>query len=172
MTGEDGYPGRTDLDLKFRVCGKDLDPEALTAATRIEPTRTFHVGESRGAYARTVAGWEWTDHCAEVVTTPLFDRALLTLGPHEETFARLTAAPSTTTISLTVAGHVYGEMITTHEEQERRGFAPDHGGPFKPFFEADRVEIWLDPEIMGFLSRIRATFNTHIEVELDDRAGR
>jgi hypothetical protein len=100
------------------------------------------------------------------------DRALLVLGPHEETFARQTAAPSTTTIALTVAGHVYGEMIVTREEEERRGFAPSKVEPFKPFFEADRVEIWLDPEIMGFLSRIRATFNTHIDVALDDHGGR
>jgi hypothetical protein len=72
---------------------------------------------------------------------------------------------------------VYGEMIATREEEERRGFAPSKVEPskvepFKPFFEADRVEIWLDPEIMGFLSRIRATFNTHIDVALDDHGGR
>jgi hypothetical protein len=79
--------------------------------------------------------------------------------------------PSTTTISLTVAGFVYGEVIATPEEQERRGFAPDKPGSFKPSFEADRVEIWLDPEIMGFLSRIRATFKTHIDAALDDDPG-
>jgi hypothetical protein len=171
VTVDHGYPGRTDLHLIFRVWGKDLDPDALTAATGIEPARSFQVGESRGAFARTVAGWEWTDHCAQVVTTPLFDRALLALGPHEAAFAQQTAAPSTTTISLTIAGYVYGEVIGTPEEQERRGFAPDTVGSFKPFFEADRVEIWLDPEIMGFLSRIRATFNTHIDAALDDHAG-
>jgi hypothetical protein len=174
MSVDDGYPGRTDLHLIFRVWGKDVDPEALTAATGIEPARSFHVGESggsRSAYARTVAGWEWRDRCTQVVTTPLFDRALLALGPHEETFAQLTAVPSTTTISLTVAGFVYGEVIATPEEQERRGFAPDKPGSFKPSFEADRVEIWLDPEIMGFLSRIRATFKTHIDAALDDDPG-
>jgi hypothetical protein len=170
MSGDDGYPGRTDLRLIFRVWGKEVDPEALTAATGIEPSRSFHVGESRGAYARTVAGWEWSDHCTQVVTTPMFDRALLVLGPHEETFARQTAAPSTTEISLTVAGYIYGELIETQEEEERRGFAPSRGEPFKPFFEADRVEIWLHPEIMGFLSRIRATFRTHIDAALDDHA--
>ena len=169
MTADDGYPGRTNLELKFRVWGKDVDPHALTDATGIEPSRHFRIGESRGAYARTVAGWEWhSGSWTEVDTTGLFDLALLTLGPHEATFARCTETGSTT-IWLTAVGYVYGEVIATPEENDRRGFAPIESHPFKPYFAADRVVIALDPEIMGFLSRIRASFDTHIDAELDDR---
>jgi hypothetical protein len=164
-----GYPGRTDLQLRFRVRGKDLNPQALTLATGIEPARQFRIGEARGAYARTVAGWDWeSDPWTDANTTALFDLALLILGPHEAAFARCTEEGATT-IRLTVVGSVYGEVIATPEEADKRGFAPDRPGMFEPFFAADRVAIWMGPEIMGFLSRIRATFDTHIDADLYPR---
>ena len=171
MTKDDGTPGRTRIELKFRVWGAELDPGALTGATGIDPSRNFRIGEARGAFAGKVAGWEWhSGSWTDVDTTELFDRALRTLGPHEAIFARCTETGSTT-IRLTAVGYVYGEVIATPEENDQKGFAPFEFGPFKPYFAADRIVIALAPEIMGFLSRIRASFDTHIDAELDDRPG-
>jgi hypothetical protein len=159
-------PGRTDLRLCFRVWGTAVSPEALTEATGVTPSRSFHIGEARGAYAKTVAGWEWSrDGWTDIDTDPLFAEALTTLGPHEAAFAASSAADAD--IGLSLSGYVYGEIIATAEEADRRGFYVDETKVFEPFFEADRVALSLDPQVLGFLSRIGATFITHIDALLD-----
>jgi hypothetical protein len=160
------WPGRTSLVLKFSVRGPAVSPERITESTGIAPSRSFQVGEGRGRSAAS-AFWQWESNSwTDIDTDPLFASALSILGPHEAVFAGCTAEGAE--VSLSVVGSVYGEVIATFEEAERRRF--DVGGEdrFRPFFSGDRVGISLDPAIMGFLSRIGASFHTHIDAELDD----
>src|SRR4051812_8776341 len=167
MTDSVRPPGRTELRLLFRVWGKDVSPEALTETTGISPTRAFQIGEAHGAYAKTVAGWEWErDGWTDVETDPLFAEALAVLGPHEVVFAASHAAGAEVVLSL--GGYVYGEIIVSASEADRRGFHVSEEKSFRPFFEANRVEFSLSPQVLGFLERIGATFNTHIDALLDD----
>jgi hypothetical protein len=162
------WPGRTSLVLKFSVRGPAVAPERITESTGIEPSRSFQVGEARGRSA-TSAGWQWeSDSWTDIDTDPLFATALSILGPHEVVFARCSAEGAE--VSLSVVGYVYGEVIATFEEAERRRFEVGGADRFKPFFSGDRVGISLDPAIMGFLNRIGASFHTHIDAELDDEA--
>jgi hypothetical protein len=167
MTDSVRPPGRTELRLWFRVWGKDVSPEALTEATGITPTRAFQIGEARGAYAKTIAGWEWVrDGWTDVETDPLFAEALAVLGPHEVVFAASRAAGAEVVLSL--GGYVYGDIIASASEADRRGFYVSEEEPFRPYFQADRVEFSLSPDVLGFLGRTGATFTTHIDAVLDD----
>ena len=169
MVDDFRWPGRTSLVLKFSVRGPVVSPERITESTGIASSRSFKVGEGRGRSAAS-AFWQWeSDSWTDYDTDPLFASALSILGPHEAVFARCSAEGAEVTLS--VVGYIYGEVIATFEEAERRRF--EVGGPdrFKPFFSGDRVGISLDPPLMGFLSRIGAGFETHIDAELDDEAG-
>jgi hypothetical protein len=150
------------------VRGPLVDPERITEATGIMPSRVFQVGEARGRSA-TSAGWQWTsDTWTDIDTDPLFASALAVLGPHEAVFAQCSAEGAE--VSLSVVGYVYGEVIATFEEAETRRFSVGGAERFKPFFSGDRVAISLEPTFLGFLSRIGASFDTHIDAELDDEA--
>jgi hypothetical protein len=168
VTDDFRWPGRTSLVLKFSVRGPVVSPERITESTGIAPSRSFQVGEGRGRSA-TSALWQWeSDSWTDIDTDPLFASALGVLGPHESVFAACAAEGAE--VSLTAVGYIYGEVIATFEEAERRRFEVGGADRFKPFFSGDRVGISLDPPLMGFLSRIGASFQTHIDAELDDEA--
>jgi Domain of unknown function (DUF4279) len=168
VTDDFRWPGRTSLDLRFSVRGPLVVPERITEATGIEPSRVFQVGEARGRSA-TSAGWQWTsDTWTDIDTDPLFASALAVLGQHEAVFAQCSAEGAE--ISLSVVGYVYGEVIATFEEAERRRFAVGDAERFKPFFSGDRVAIFVDPTLIGFLGRIGASLDAHIDAMLDDQA--
>jgi hypothetical protein len=150
------------------VRGPAVSPERITESTGIVPSRSFQVGEGRGRSA-TSAFWQWESGVwTDIDTAPLFASALSILGPHEAAFAKCSVEGAEA--SLSVAGFIYGEVIATFEEAERRRFAVGEVEHFKPFFSGDRVAISLEPTLMGFLSRIGASFETHIDAELDDAA--
>lgn len=168
MDDEFRWPGRTNLELVFRIRGTDVSPEALTASTGLTPARTFHVGEARGRSA-TMAGWEWrSEPWTDLDTDPLMAAVLEVLRPHEAVFAKCSADGAE--IFLTVVGSIYGEVIATFDEAESRRFSAGTRERFVPFFSGDRVAISLEPDFMGFLSRIGAGFHTHIDAELDNQA--
>ena len=57
----------TNLQLVFRVHEARLDPDAVTTATGITPSRSFRVGERPGYPANSVAGWEWRSALGDLV---------------------------------------------------------------------------------------------------------
>ena len=99
--------------------------------------RSFHIGEARGAHAKTLAGWEWSrDGWTDIDTDPLFAEALAVLGPHEDIFARCQADGAETYLS--ISGFIYGEVITTPEEADRKRIYAGEPDQFRPFFTGDR----------------------------------
>ena len=163
--GETGDPGRTRLFVRFRLRGVALDPDSLTAATGLRPQSVVLRGEARRALGGTheASSWNWCSRWSrDDDLEPLFDEVFAALRPHEQVFAQAVAEGAEA--SMTLIGTVYGRVIATGEEAERRGFTGDE--PFEPFFAGARIWPWLEPDQIVFLARTGAAFGTHIDVEL------
>ena len=100
---------------------------------------------------------------------PLFDEILHALGPH--TAALRAQVNQGAEAALSVSGEVYGSVIATPVEAERRNYYVPEGQPLEAFFASDRVGLFLKPEVVEFLAAVRASFGTHIDVELDPAPG-
>jgi hypothetical protein len=166
VTEHQGSPGGTRLELVFRLWGRDVVPDNITARTGVQPSRTFLVGERPARAASKVAAWEWrsglwTDQDIE----PLLTQMLEVLGPHRTIFRHEVDQGADAT--MTVVGAVLGDVLSTAEEADRHGWYVPEGRQFEPFFAGDRVGFFLDLVMVEFLSSVRCTFETHIDVELD-----
>jgi hypothetical protein len=111
---------------------------------------------------------EWESGCGSD-DEPLFDEILHVLGPHAA--ALRAQVDKGAEAALSVSGEVYGSVITTPVEAERRNYYVPEGQPFEAFFACDRVGLFLKPEVVEFLAAVRASFGTHIDVELDPAPG-
>ena len=121
--------------------------------------------EARRALSGTheASSWSWCSRWSmDDDLQPLFNEVFAALRPHEHVFAQAVAEGAEA--SMTLSGAVYGRVIATGEEAERRGFSGDE--PFEPFFAGDRIWPWLEPDQIVFLARTGAAFGTHIDVEL------
>jgi hypothetical protein len=165
--GVPDYAGRTHLQLRFHLRGRDLDPERVTNSTGVQPTCAFAKGERRGR-SRESAVWQWWSAWWDKQDIdPLMDQLLQVLGPYRSVFRREVDLGAEATLS--VVGEVYGVVIGSAEEADRRRYAWGDGSePFEPFFASDRVGVGLNREVLEFLVDVGATFDTHIDPELDD----
>jgi hypothetical protein len=159
----------THVRLRFWLWGADLDPEKLTTATGVIPSRSFHVGERRGRAANPVAGWEWESQWGPD-DEPLFDDILRVLGPHAATLRA--EVDKGAEAHLSISGEVYGSVVATPVEAERRSLYVPEDRPFEEFLYCDRVALFLRPEVVEFLAAIHASLGTHIDAELDPDSAR
>jgi hypothetical protein len=159
----------THVQLRFALWGVDVDPEKLTAATGVAPSRSFHVGERRGRAANAVAGWEWESQWGPD-DEPLLDEMLRVLGPHAAALAE--PVNKGATASLSVVGEVYGSVVATPDEAERRNIYVPEDTPFEAFFHCDRVGLFLRPGVVQFLAAVHASLGTHVDVELEGAPGK
>jgi len=157
--GVPDYAGRTHLQLRFRLRGRDLDPERVTNSTGLQPTCAFARGERRGG-SRESAGWQWwSTWWDKQDTDPLMDQLLQVLGPYRSVFRHEVDLGAEATLS--VVGEVYGVVIGSAEEAERRRYAWGDGSePFEPFFASDRVAVGLDRDVLEFTLPNRSTVDT------------
>jgi hypothetical protein len=151
------------LQLHFRLWGAQLDPESVTSATGVEPSRSFHVGERRGKAANPVAGWEWNSAWGDD-EKPLLAEMLQVLGPHSALLRRCVDEGADAWVA--IVGTVSGTVIDTPELAEAGSLST--GDPFEPFFDGDRVALMLDREVVAFLASIGASVTTHIDAVLED----
>jgi hypothetical protein len=136
----------------------------LTERTGVIPTRSFQVGEMRGPAANKVAGWEWFSQWG-ADAEPLFQDLLRVLGPHEAAWRSCVDGGGDA--GLSVVGEVGGIVVSSAEEAEERRISWGDG-EFKPFFDGDRVGLYLTPEVVAFLAAVGARIATHIDVHLQD----
>ena len=122
LTGE---VAKTCLQLRFRVWGHNLDPDALTQRLGIEPSRKFHIGERPGRAAHEVAGWEWRSEWTGWDIESSMGRLVALLGPHRNVLR--SCVEEGATIRLMVAGEFDMDVVTDLEEAERRGYGFDEG---------------------------------------------
>jgi hypothetical protein len=158
-----GLPS-THVQLRFSLWGPEISPELLSATTGVTPSRTFHVGELKGAAVKDRAGWEWNSAWSSD-DEQLFDEMLRALAPH--TALLRAAVDSGAEAHVALVGEVRGVVVDTKEEALRRNFYVAEDRPFEPFFDCDRPGPFLSEEAIGFLSAIGASFGTHVDVGLD-----
>jgi hypothetical protein len=87
------------------------------------------------------------------------------LGPHRAILR--SCVNEGATIRLVVAGEIYMDVVANLEEADSRGFGFELG-EFAPFLDGDRVGLYFDSEALQFLADVRATLDTHIDIDLDD----
>jgi hypothetical protein len=133
----------------------------------LEPTNAYLKGEQRGRAGES-AGWDWWSAWSnEQGAQPAISELLHVLGPHRAIFRRKVNLGVTASVS--IVGEVYGVVVSSAEEAERRRYAwGDSRSEFRPFFASDRVAVFLDHEFLEFPVAVGATFDTHIDPELDD----
>lgn len=146
--------------------GPNLDPDALTDATKVPATKSFHVGERPGNAAHLVAGWEWWSDWGDSDADSLFAELLRVLQPNEACFRE--AASNGADVSLSVVGEVYADLISTEAEADAKGWYGGEGKWFRPFLATDRPVIFLDQELLNFLTATHCTFATHLDFALDN----
>jgi hypothetical protein len=152
----------TTLHLAFGVRGPNVDPAALTRLMGIEPSSSYAVGESRHPRSRGTGSWRWYSTTASD-TDELFDEMLRLFRPHVDVLRSYVECGASA--SLVVVGDVGGIVVSSAEEAEARRI--DWGeGEFEPFFDGDRVGIYVAPEVIAFLAAVGASFDTHIDFEL------
>jgi Domain of unknown function (DUF4279) len=155
----------TSLRLKLQLRGPNLDPTELTRLMGIEPSRSFGVGEARAPGARGVAVWSWqSDPASE--TGQIQAELLRLFSPHVAMLRSRVETGASTLLS--VVGHAGGIVVSSAEQAEARRVDWDYGAPFKPFFDGDRVEFYLAPEVIAFAAAIGASIDTYIDFELQD----
>jgi hypothetical protein len=154
-------PG-TRLQLRFRIWGKALDPEALTASLGVEPTKSFHVGERRWAL-KDLAGWEWWSDWVDSDIAPLTSRLLDLFQNQRETIQQQVSKGAT--VGLSVVGDIDAYYVDSREEASKRNYDISEE-PFRPFLDSDRVGLELSAEFLGFLASVSATVDTHIDIDL------
>jgi len=88
---------------------------------------------------------------------PLLDGMLRVFALH--------AADATT--SLSAVAEVGGIVVASAKEAEERRIEWGDG-EFEPFFQGDRVGLYLAPEVVAFLAVTEASIDTHIDFELRD----
>jgi hypothetical protein len=167
VASADEYRGWTRLQLRIRLRGPDLVPQRVTEQISVEPTRIVLKGEGRGRSTRHLAMWEWCSAwCDDQDTGALMRELLDTLGPHRAVLRH--AVDAGASASVTIVSSVFGLVIESAEEADRRGWYSGEGESFVPFLAAGRVGVALGRDVLRFLVESGATFDTHIDAELDD----
>jgi len=154
----------SELQLRFRVRGAQIDPELLTSILGIVPTESFHVGERLGRAVHEVAGWEWWSKLCGSDTTPLIKMFVELFVAHQEILR--SCVDDGAVITLTVVGHLGTGLVTNYAEAERRGYEPDKSTSFEPFLDSDLLALQFDAEAVQFLGFISASLSTHIAADL------
>jgi hypothetical protein len=130
----------------------------------IEPGTRYAVGESPQPASRGTASWRWYSKSASD-TDELFAEMLRLFRPHVDVLRSCVERGASA--SLVVVGDVGGIVVSSAAEAEERRI--DWGeGEFEPFFDGDRVGIYVAPEVIEFLAAVGAGFDTHIDFELHD----
>ena len=155
----------TSLHLKLRLRGPNLEPNDLTRRMGVEPTRSFAVGEARSPGARGVAVWTWQSETASEIDH-LETEVLRLFSPHVAVLRSCVDAGASA--GLSIVGEVAGIVVTSAEQAEERRLSWDDRRDFKPFFDGDRVEFYLAPEVIAFVAAIGGSIDTYIEFELQD----
>lgn len=150
----------TQIQLVFHVWGPRLDPDLLTARTGVIPSRTFRVGERKGAAASIVAGWEWSTNKGSD-DEPMVREMLEVLNPHVDVLRA--CCDEGADLWLTVSGTVGGDLIETPELADQRRWHVSRDRPFEPILDVDRVGLILSVEAVRFLADVGASFETHID---------
>ena len=157
----------TSLQLRFRVWGRDLDPDAMSAATGVVPTRSFRIGEkpSHMKAAHGVAGWEWWSEWGDFDLAPLLSRMMAVLRPSEAVFRGAVTAGAE--ISLSVVGYILGDAVQTEAEAGRVHAYGGEGRAFRPFLVTDSPCMDFDLPVLTFLTAISASLLFHLDADLD-----
>lgn len=152
----------SNLHLALGVRGANIVPAELTRLIGIEPGSSYAVGESQQLRSRDTGSWRWYSKTAPD-TDELFDEMLRLFGAHVDVLR--SCVESGASASLVVVGEVGGIVVSSAAEAEARRI--DWGeGEFEPFFDGDRVGIYVAPEVIAFLAAVGASFDTHIDFEL------
>jgi hypothetical protein len=157
---------KTRLQLRFRVWGRAVNPTVLTSATAVTPTRAFEVGEARGKASRQVAGWEWHSGWGDRDAEPLLAEFVRVFESHTAVFRK--AVDAGADASLTIVGEVLGDLVSSQEEADAKGWFNGEGADFRPFIADDRPIIDLDLAVLHVLVEMNAQLNTHLDFDLDD----
>lgn len=155
----------TNLRLALGLRGPNLDPNELTRLIGVEPTRSFGVGEARQPAARGVGVWTWQSEPASEID-PIQGELLRLFRPHVAVLKSCVEAGATA--GLSIVGQVGGIVVASPEQAEERRIAWDDRREFRPFFDGDRVEFYLAPEVIAFVAAIGGSIDTYIDFELQD----
>ncbi len=58
--------------------------------------------------------------------------------------------------------------MASPEQAEERRVAWNDNREFKPFFDGDRVEFYVTPEVIAFVAAIGGSLDTHGDFKLQD----
>ena len=156
---------KTRLQLRFRLWGTNVDPNEVTTATAVAPTRAFEVGEAKGKASQHVAGWEWHSAWGDSDAEPLLAEFVRLLGPHALVFRRAVDAGADATLS--IVGEVLGDFVSAEEDADAKGWLAGEGAEFRRFIAAHRPVVDLNRAVLSALVEMDAEVTTHIDFDLD-----
>jgi hypothetical protein len=151
--------------MRLGLRGPSLDPNELTRLVGVEPTWSFGVGEARQPGARGVAVWSWQSATSSDIKQ-LEAELLRLFSPHVAVLQSSVEAGASA--GLSIVGEVGGIVVTSPGQAEERRIGSDGGREFKPFFDGDRVEFFLSPEVIAFVASVGGSIDTYIDFELQD----
>ena len=174
---------KTKLQIDFHLKGPKFDPDLVTKRSGVQPTRSFKVGEQGkpNAAIHKLAGWEWRSQNWEEDDEPLWDELLRTLTPAIEAINEALESDPDVRASVDIYGRVTEDLITTVQGLKDHQYILAQGSeedPYEeednvmindlPMLEGERVGICMQPEVIQFLATINATFDSDIEIVVDE----